>query len=159
MKTEDIFYADFFEPKMWENRTSIALMEEINIRFLEEDTTECPNCRLIFASIWIMLTITGLLGNGLVVFTIIKFNKLTNVTQCYLFNLACADIAFIVSCIPLTTYSYLMERWTFGNLMCKVYHYTSFVREYFSIWNSFITFYLLGNCVFNLFDSNDDDHW
>lgn len=131
MRLDVIFYDDFFEPKMWENRTPMALMEEINMRFLEEDTSECLNCRLTFVSIWIILTITGLLGNGLVVFTIIKFNKLTNVTQCYLFNLACADIAFIVSCIPLTTYSYMMERWTFGNFVCKTYHFTSFVKIIF----------------------------
>lgn len=158
MRTEDILYADFFEAEMWDNRTPMALLEKINIRFLEEDSNECPNCRLIFASIWIMLTITGLLGNGLVVFTIIKFNKLTNVTQCYLFNLACADIAFIVSCIPLTTYSYLMERWTFGNFICKTYHYTSFVKNLLKkILTEFFIF--LGNCVLNLLDPNDDDHW
>lgn len=141
MRLDFIFYDDF-ESRMWENGTPMALIEEINMRFLEEeDTSECPNCRLIFASIWIILTITGLLGNGLVVFTIIKFNKLTNVTQCYLFNLACADIAFIISCIPLTTYSYLMERWTFGNFVCKTYHYTSFVRTIIFLVRKFFQFF------------------
>ncbi|CAF0735003.1 unnamed protein product [Brachionus calyciflorus] len=112
---------NFFES----NQTSYDDFDDL--RIISNSYIECENCRLIFASIWIVLIFTGLLGNGLVVFTIIKFNKLTNVTQCYLFNLACADLAFIISCIPLTTLSYLIENWIFGNFLCKAYHYASFV--------------------------------
>ena len=82
---------------------------------------------ILAASVWLVFVFFGLIGNTIVIFTIIKYNKLSNVTQHYLLNLAITDICFLIFCVPLTSMSYLIDGWKFGRIACKLYHYLSFV--------------------------------
>ena len=88
--------------------------------------------RTIATTTWLLLSFTGILGNGMVIFTIIKKRKLENVTFCYLLNLAITDISFIISCVPFTAITFLIESWLFGRFLCIFSHFLTFVRHFFT---------------------------
>jgi hypothetical protein len=69
-------------------------------------------------------------GNGLVIFLAIKFKKLNDMTNFYIFNLAITDLLFVLFCIPFTTYVYLGGDWIFGQIPCKLSHFFSSVRVF-----------------------------
>ena len=63
--------------------------------------------------------VLGLIGNSLV-FIGIGFNKgMQTSTNLLIFNLALADILFIIFCIPTTLFSFF-GRWPFTNFGCKL---------------------------------------
>ncbi|XP_077862872.1 somatostatin receptor type 5-like [Saccoglossus kowalevskii] len=66
-----------------------------------------------------VLCIAGLLGNGTIIFIILKCPKMRTVSNTYIFNLASADFLFFLG-VPFLTYFNTARRWTFGNFMCKV---------------------------------------
>jgi hypothetical protein len=101
--------------------------------------------KLVVTIIWSILVMTGVfgklgecwgkffvkyflfIGNGFVIFTIIKSRKFNNVIQCYLLNLAITDLLFVIFCIPITTLTYVQDHWVFGKFLCKIFHFAAFV--------------------------------
>ena len=62
----------------------------------------------------------GLLGNGLVVFVILKYTKMKTVTNMYILNLSIADSLFLIG-LPLIMTTMALRHWVFGFAMCKLY--------------------------------------
>ncbi|XP_044311487.1 CX3C chemokine receptor 1 [Varanus komodoensis] len=60
----------------------------------------------------------GLVGNSLVVFTILKSWHQKSITDIFLLNLAISDLLFVVS-LPFWA-SYIIHGWTLGNLSCQI---------------------------------------
>ncbi|KAH9524744.1 KiSS-1 receptor, partial [Bulinus truncatus] len=48
-------------------------------------------------------------------------------TNCYIINVALADLAFIVIVVPITTSAYVSAKWQHGEVMCKFNQYISYV--------------------------------
>uniref|UniRef100_A0A8D2LWQ3 G-protein coupled receptors family 1 profile domain-containing protein n=2 Tax=Varanus komodoensis TaxID=61221 RepID=A0A8D2LWQ3_VARKO len=69
-------------------------------------------------TLYSLVLIVGLLGNALVVLTLIRFKKLKNMTDIYLLNLAISDLLFIFS-LPFWAY-FAADEWVFGDTMCKI---------------------------------------
>jgi hypothetical protein len=44
------------------------------------------HARIAFASAWIIIAVAGIIGNGLVIFVAIRFQKMSNVTNCFIMN-------------------------------------------------------------------------
>ena len=63
----------------------------------------------------------GLLGNGLVIFVIIRYTKMKTVTNLYILNLSIADSLFLIG-LPLIMTTALIKHWIFGGIMCKIYY-------------------------------------
>ncbi|XP_048455042.1 C-C chemokine receptor type 7 [Rhincodon typus] len=68
-------------------------------------------------AIYTVITVLGLLGNGLVVVTYIYFKRLRTMTDVYLLNLALADLLFLFT-LPFWAVS-VVKQWIFGQVMCK----------------------------------------
>ncbi|KAH1174178.1 hypothetical protein KIL84_002322 [Mauremys mutica] len=64
-----------------------------------------------------LICIVGLLGNGLVMLTYIYFKRLKTMTDIYLLNLALADILFLLT-LPFWATS-AAKYWIFGEFACK----------------------------------------
>ena len=62
--------------------------------------------------------LVGLLGNGLVIYVVLKSGATTTVTNLYLMNLAVSDVMFLVFCVPFTAVTYVLPYWPFGESMC-----------------------------------------
>ena len=59
----------------------------------DDDTNDGPplHTRIIFASAWIFIAVVGIIGNSLVIFVAIRFEKLNNVTNCFIVNCKSID--------------------------------------------------------------------
>ncbi|CAF3974753.1 unnamed protein product, partial [Rotaria magnacalcarata] len=66
-------------------------------------------------------------GNSMVIYVAIRKKKYRNVTNCYVINLAVADLLFLTVAIPYTTYLGLVKDYTFGETICKIYMSLSYV--------------------------------
>lgn len=63
--------------------------------------------------------VLGLIGNSLVLIGIGLNKGMQTPTNLLIFNLALADILFIIVCIPTTLFSFF-GRWPFTNVGCKL---------------------------------------
>ncbi|KAL2096999.1 hypothetical protein ACEWY4_006206 [Coilia grayii] len=75
--------------------------------------------------------IISVLGNGLVLYIIYKYEKLTTVTNIFLLNLVISDLLFACS-LPFEAVYHASE-WIFGRAMCKLVHSLFSVGFYSSI--------------------------
>ena len=76
--------------------------------------------------------VLGLIGNSLVLIGIGLNKGMQTPTNLLIFNLALADILFIIVCIPTTLFSFF-GRWPFTNVGCKLGKWT----ESMSSWRGF----------------------
>ncbi|UJR35393.1 hypothetical protein I4U23_028150 [Adineta vaga] len=98
-----------------------------NQSLYDMDNGPSLHTRLIFASAWIIIAVAGIIGNSLVIFVAIRFEKFNNVTNCFIVNLAITDIVFLAFCMPLLVVQYTLDRWYFNQTFCKLLNFISFV--------------------------------
>ncbi|KAM9005406.1 C-C chemokine receptor type 6 [Sarcophilus harrisii] len=65
------------------------------------------------------ICVFGLLGNILVVITFAFYKKAKSMTDVYLFNMAIADILFVLT-LPFWAVNHATDSWKFSNIMCKL---------------------------------------
>jgi hypothetical protein len=82
----------------------------------EEDQFNLGILKICLFSTFFVL---GLIGNSLVLIGISLNKGMQTSTNLLIFNLAVADILFIIVCIPTTLFSFF-GRWPFTNLGCKL---------------------------------------
>ncbi|KAK6490658.1 C-C chemokine receptor type 3-like, partial [Huso huso] len=78
-----------------------------------------------------LVFLLSLLGNGLVLYIIFKFEKLTTVNNIFILNLVISDLVF-ASCLPFWAF-YHSSEWIFGSTMCKLMGSIYFIGFYSSI--------------------------
>ncbi|XP_033854635.3 C-C chemokine receptor type 4-like [Acipenser ruthenus] len=69
-------------------------------------------------TVYSLLFVTGLMGNTLVFWVLIKCVKLRSMTDVSLLNLAVSDLLFVFSLPFLACYA--KDQWIFGGVMCKI---------------------------------------
>nr|QVK45655.1 G protein-coupled receptor [Proales similis] len=74
--------------------------------------------------------IVGIVGNLLVLLTIVLRKQMRSTTNILILNLAVAELLFILLCVPFTGLNYVLSVWYFGDVICKVVQYTSNVTAY-----------------------------
>ncbi|XP_066271720.1 somatostatin receptor type 5-like [Branchiostoma lanceolatum] len=70
----------------------------------------------------ILLCVIGLLGNGLVMYIIMRYPKLHNAPNLYILNLSLAQFLYYVREVIQVAF-FVIGSWTFGVAMCKVYRF------------------------------------
>ncbi|CAM4697687.1 unnamed protein product [Leuciscus chuanchicus] len=71
---------------------------------------------VFFPTLYSIVFIVGLIGNGLVVWVLIRYRQKSNMTDVCLFNLALSDLLFLVS-LPFWAHG-AIDEWIFGKFMC-----------------------------------------
>ncbi|XP_033742197.1 somatostatin receptor type 2-like [Pecten maximus] len=61
----------------------------------------------------------GLIGNGLVIFVVLRYAKMKTVTNLYILNLAVSDFLYLLH-LPLISTTTYLQYWMFGNAVCKI---------------------------------------
>jgi allatostatin receptor len=69
---------------------------------------------IVVGVIYSFTFIVGLIGNLLVVLTILLHKRMRNSTNLIILNLAIADLIFIIFCVPFTGLNYVLNVWYFG---------------------------------------------
>ncbi|XP_060085841.1 G-protein coupled receptor 54-like [Ylistrum balloti] len=81
---------------------------------------------VLLPALWSVLIVIGTVGNGLVIYTVGKNGEMT-ATNCYVLNLAVADLLFLMIVVPFTTTGFATKGWIFGDAICKIYIYMIYV--------------------------------
>ncbi|KAM9724088.1 C-C chemokine receptor type 1-like [Menidia menidia] len=74
--------------------------------------------RVYLATLYSLVFILGFMGNGLVVWVILKHRHKTNMTDMCLLNLAISDLLFVLT-LPFSSHYIIKGTWIFGDFMCR----------------------------------------
>lgn len=85
-------------------------MENSNVTFQEIEMSEFEFRMSILVGVTFGTTfLVGLVGNSLVLLTIISQRKMQSSTNILIFNLAIAELIFIILCVPSTGLNYVLR--------------------------------------------------
>lgn len=77
--------------------------------------------RIVVPVVFGLIALVGLVGNLLVVLLVaVGGHSMHSTTNVFIINLALADLAFIIVCVPFTAAGYSLTIWPFGDVWCKV---------------------------------------
>ncbi|XP_050415907.1 cholecystokinin receptor type A [Patella vulgata] len=74
-------------------------------------------------ALYLIIFLLGVVGNVLVIVTLIQNQKMRTVTNVFLFNLALSDLLLVVFCMPFTLIPVIMQNFIFGEIMCILIRY------------------------------------
>ena len=119
--------------------TSTALYSSLNVTFNDTNNATTPGPSMeggadstIVPIIFALICVVGVVGNGLVVYILFRYGE-RSVTNVYIINLALADLAFVVIALPITSTTFAIPYWIFGDGMCKIFNYTIYVSIRFQV--------------------------
>lgn len=69
------------------------------------------------------ILLLAIVGNSLVILTLIQNRRMRTITNVFLLNLAISDILLGVLCMPFTLIGTLLRDFVFGEVMCKLLPY------------------------------------
>lgn len=79
---------------------------------------------LIITSLVYGLTfLVGIIGNSLIVYSVVHFRRMKSLSNVFLASLATADLILIIFCVPVKFAQLFSYTWTFGKFLCKFVHY------------------------------------
>lgn len=74
----------------------------------------------VVISIYIVIFLAGLIGNGLVCFVVIRVSHMRTIVNIFIVNLAVADFLVLLICLPPSVLQDTTESWYLGGVMCKL---------------------------------------
>lgn len=109
-----------------------------NFTFSSNETISCDivlgTIEVIFYTIYSLIFVVSIVGNGTVCYIVISSSRMRNVTNYFIMNLAIADILMTIFCVPVTAVQYLQNYWPFGAFTCPLVNHlqvlTVFVSAY-----------------------------
>lgn len=70
-----------------------------------------------------VIFLLAVIGNSLVILTLVQNKRMRTITNLFLLNLAVSDLFLGVFCMPFTLVGMLLRDFIFGELMCKLLPY------------------------------------
>ncbi|KAF3420021.1 hypothetical protein E2986_11344 [Frieseomelitta varia] len=70
--------------------------------------------------VFLLILVVGVIGNGILVFTLLCDANMRNVPNTYVLSLALGDLLVIITCVPFTSFLYTIESWPWGLAVCKL---------------------------------------
>lgn len=110
-------------------KSSIELSSRDNGTSEYEEDVDLRVYAIVVPLIWGTLTLVGLLGNVLVIYTLFRHGD-KNATNYFVINLAISDFFFLLIVVPLTATLYVLPEWVFGDAMCKITMYMIYVSKH-----------------------------
>ena len=90
---------------------------------------------IVIPIVFVIVTLLGLVGNGIVIRAIQTNTKMRTPTYVLILNLALADFLFITICVPFVGVAYVLPKYIFGRVWCKICSYFIYVSACVSIYN------------------------
>lgn len=72
---------------------------------------------------YVTILLLAIIGNTLVILTLIQNRRMRTITNLFLLNLAISDVLLGVLCMPITLVGTLLRDFIFGEVMCKLLPY------------------------------------
>jgi hypothetical protein len=74
---------------------------------------------IFFTIVYVLVLISGLVGNFIVLFVILKNNELKHFTNYFFANLSAADVFVLIFCIPTAIHDiWAKDQWYMGKFFC-----------------------------------------
>ncbi|XP_057207296.1 C3a anaphylatoxin chemotactic receptor-like isoform X2 [Triplophysa rosa] len=96
------------------------------------DLTGLSNTEIFSICTYFVILVTGVIGNGLVIF-VTGYKMKTTVNSIWFLNLAIADFIFILFLILYIVVTFYKMVWPFGDVMCKITSLVSILKMFASI--------------------------
>lgn len=96
---------------------SLNYSATLNNKMVSPNYTELQMVLLGLAMSLLVLAIV--LGNMLVITAIVRFQRLQNVTNCFIMSLACADLVMGLIVVPFGAIYIILNTWHFGKFWCE----------------------------------------
>lgn len=114
------------------NTTSSSCMQDIGSEadipdYFQMSETADMVMKTLPRIVMILIAITGLTGNSIVLYIIVKHRDMRTVTNYFVANLAITDITFLVLCVIPTVIVIGGIHWPLGGFMCRVNSYFQYV--------------------------------
>lgn len=105
--------------------------------YYDNSTSTLPEMSVAEKALFIVgfsaITLTGLAGNLVIMFTIAANVRMRSVTNYFILNLACSDFLMAGLCVPFGFVSnVLLPYWPFGDLLCPLVTYAQTVTVFLS---------------------------
>uniref|UniRef100_A0A0K0FKF4 Prolactin-releasing peptide receptor (inferred by orthology to a human protein) n=1 Tax=Strongyloides venezuelensis TaxID=75913 RepID=A0A0K0FKF4_STRVS len=84
------------------------------------DVTTQPLIMIIFSILYIIIIVVGVLGNSLVIISVIQNKTLQSVRNFFIVALSCSDIIVCIVSGSFTPISAFTKTWLFGEFLCKL---------------------------------------
>lgn len=78
---------------------------------------------LITGIVYGLTFLVGIIGNSLIVYSVVQFRRMKSLSNVFLASLATADLILIIFCVPVKFAQLFSYSWTFGFFLCKFVHY------------------------------------
>lgn len=85
----------------------------------EEEKPFSETVMILLGMIMSLLVLCIVFGNILVITAIARFQRLQNMTNCFITSLACADMVMGLIVIPFGACNIIFKKWHFGSFWCK----------------------------------------
>ncbi|MBN3305862.1 NPY2R protein, partial [Amia calva] len=97
------------------------------------DITKRLGVQITLIAAYSLIILLGLMGNSLVVYTIVRYKNMRTVTNFFIANLALADLMVDSLCLPFTLAYTLLDEWKFGAVLCHLVPYAQALSVHVSI--------------------------
>ena len=97
-------------------------LKEIQYYIGDMNTVAEPQT-IILLCIYIPVFLISLTGNSVVIFVVVKNKHMRRIRNIFLVNLACADLAVTLICMPLVVGTTAYRVWLYGEFLCKSFGY------------------------------------
>jgi hypothetical protein len=88
-----------------------STLAELNITTSSESTEHSKLTIAIYATLYSLIFIIGLIGNSLVVYVVGSKKSMQSVTNLFIMNLALSDILMCLLAVPFTPIAFFQETW------------------------------------------------
>ncbi|KAG7268423.1 hypothetical protein CRUP_008973 [Coryphaenoides rupestris] len=118
--------------------TGLNLTSLLNVTDLHNHSRGCSLTKTGFQfyylpTVYIMVFITGLVGNSLAIWMFVCHMRPWSSISVYMFNLALADFCYVLSLPFLIFYYFNKTDWIFGDVLCRLQRFIFHVNLYGSI--------------------------
>ena len=79
-----------------------------------------PGVKYTFITLYIIIVIVSLIGNGLVIYSVVRVKTLQTVRNFFILNLAVMDILMSVLASSITPLSFYLQSWVLGEFFCTL---------------------------------------
>ncbi|XP_064618455.1 neuropeptide CCHamide-1 receptor-like [Liolophura sinensis] len=70
-----------------------------------------------------IIFVAGVVGNGTLIYTVLRNKKMRNVPNVHIVSLAAGDLLLILISVPLAAAVFALDHWIFGTALCKFYYF------------------------------------
>lgn len=98
---------------------NFSVTNGLNLSSPDNEGKTSQQFKVLLAIIMSLLVLWIVFGNILVITAISRFQRLQNVTNCFVTSLACADLVMGLIVVPFGASSVIFGTWYFGNFWCE----------------------------------------